>query len=293
MGKDRLPDFFIVGSPKAATTSLYHYLTQIPEIFVPSKKSPEHYTRNYPKSFFTKPLKDKKKYLSLFNDATEKQMVGEASVFYLIDPESPKLIKQDVPNAKIVMILRHPVQRSFSHYLMFNSAGVEKMSFSERIEKEKEMLKDGFNSESYCLLPSFYHDSVKRYFDIFGKDNVKVFIFEEFVKDVQKTLEELMDFFKIDCEIPELKKETYNIFSKPKGKLSQLLLRDRKIMPIAGEILPDKIRWSIKEKFLLTESKKPKLNQSDQKMLEEIFRDDSIKLQELLGRELPWDFIKN
>jgi len=290
MNKDNLPDFLIVGAPKAATTTLYHYLTQIPEIYMSPKKSPEYFTKNYPKSFFTRPIKDRKKYISLFKDVKNEKAVGEASVFYLIDPESPKLIKNEILDARIIMILRDPIQRAFSHYLMFYSAGVEKLTFLDRIEKEKKMLEKGFDPESYCLLPSFYYESVKRYFDIFGRNNVKVFIFEEFIKDPKKIVKELLNFINVDCEIPKFEKETYNPFSKPRGKLAQILLSDRRIMPITGDIIPDKIRWRIKEKFLIKEDDKPKISEREKSILKEVFKDDVNKLSNLLERELPWSF---
>ena len=113
------PNFYIVGAPKAGTTSMYEYLKNVPGIYMSAIKEPNYFSintvpDNHP---VLKPIRDKMKYLSLFDDVTNEKIIGEASPDYLPDPDAPHLIHQVAPHAHIVIILRDPVERAFSDYL--------------------------------------------------------------------------------------------------------------------------------------------------------------------------------
>ena len=106
------PNFFIVGAPKSGTTSLYEYLKQIPQVYMSPVKEPHYFSKSIvPDNHFLKPIRDKKKYLNLFEGAKNEIAIGEASPTYLADPEAPKLIHELVPNAHIIIILRDPIER--------------------------------------------------------------------------------------------------------------------------------------------------------------------------------------
>ena len=107
---ERWPNFFIVGAPKAGTSSLYAYLNEIPGIFMSPKKEPNYFSENtIPNDHPIKPIRDKKKYLELFKGVKGEKIIGEASTSYLADPEAPKLIHEACPDAKILISLRDPV----------------------------------------------------------------------------------------------------------------------------------------------------------------------------------------
>jgi len=130
---ERWPNFFIVGAPKAGTTSLHAYLNNIPGIYMSSVKEPKYFlASDSPKRYFP-PIRDKKKYLKLFEKAREEKIIGEASPQYLHDPQTPKLIHQIIPQAKILISLRDPIERLFSGYLMQIRNGRIKTTFSEEI----------------------------------------------------------------------------------------------------------------------------------------------------------------
>src|ERR1700753_62842 len=124
-------DFFLVGAPKAGTTSIYKYLCQSPDIFAPEIKEPNYYTNVGPNKRNVANIKDKEKYLKLYAKAADSQVKGDFSVSYMHDAEACKKIKQDNPDAKIIMIVRHPVQRAYSHWLMDRREGFVKKDFLE------------------------------------------------------------------------------------------------------------------------------------------------------------------
>ncbi|MEX0656428.1 MAG: sulfotransferase domain-containing protein, partial [Nitrosopumilaceae archaeon] len=118
------PNFFIVGADKAGTSSLYAYLMNIPGIFMSRYKEPNYFsTMTFGDNHDLRPIRDKKKYLELFKNVKNEKIVGEASPSYLGDKEAPKLIHKVSPEAKILICLRDPVERVYSHYLMLDRLG--------------------------------------------------------------------------------------------------------------------------------------------------------------------------
>ena len=111
MSKDNWPTFFIVGAPRSGTTSLYNYLKTIPEIFMSPVKEPGYFIPNDFRGF------SEKKYLELFKNVKDEIVIGEASAGYLASQEAAFRIKKEIPNAKIIITLRDPVERTFSDYL--------------------------------------------------------------------------------------------------------------------------------------------------------------------------------
>jgi len=128
------PNFFIVGAPKAGTTSLYEYLKDIPGIYMSPVKEP-----NFFRTEFTSTNRhighviNKEEYLSLFKNVKGKKIIGEASPSYLEDPKSPFLIHEKIPNAFILISLRDPVERLFSAHLMLVRLGLRNLSFHKEI----------------------------------------------------------------------------------------------------------------------------------------------------------------
>ena len=115
---NRWPNFFIVGAPKAGTHSLYEYLNQHPKVFMSPRKEPYFFcpimVPDGDKN--SNPIRDEKEYLKLFEEAKNETMLGEATASYLGDPKSAELIHEKIPNARIIIIIRDPVDRAFSSY---------------------------------------------------------------------------------------------------------------------------------------------------------------------------------
>ena len=113
------PNFFIIGAPRSGTTSLYEYLKQVPEIYLSPIKEPYYFCRILvTDDHFLKPLRDETKYFQLFDNVKNEKIVGEGTTHYLADPEAARLIHEISPSAKILISLRDPVEREFSHFLM-------------------------------------------------------------------------------------------------------------------------------------------------------------------------------
>jgi hypothetical protein len=165
---NKWPNFFIVGAPKAGTTSLHAQLQSVPGIFMSRIKEPNYFSRTLiPDDHQVRPIRDSQKYLQLFDGVTSEAVVGEASPTYLADPDAPRLIHDVSPEARILISLRDPVERAFSHYLMMRNNGTARLSFLREIQRG---LQHAANSHLVLLRPEIglYHDQVARFVATFG-----------------------------------------------------------------------------------------------------------------------------
>jgi len=287
---ERWPNFFIVGAPKAGTTSLYAYLSKIPGIFMPSSKEPHFFSINtMPENHPSQPVRDRKKYLSLFKKAKEYDIVGEASPSYLSDPDAPKLIHQEVPTAKIIIMLRDPVDRAYSHYLMLRRFGRTSLSFYDQIQKE---LKEKIDNSTPKIRLEFglCSENTQRYMEQFGKKQVKIIIFEEFIQKTRDSFQEVLRFLGSNYEVDEeFDFSVHNPYAIPRGKMAQNVLNNRVIKKISISLFPALTREYLAQKFLTKTQQKPKMKNEDKEFLAKYYKKDVNNLQHLLGRTLPWN----
>jgi len=282
---EKWPNFFIVGAPRAGTTSLYSYLKATPGIYMSTIKEPRFFHHNLPESNLSI-MHDEKKYLGLFQNVKDEKAIGEASPTYLQDPDSPLLIHKIIPYAKIIIILRDPVERAFSHYLLSKMQGTEKKSFHEVVTISIDKRKSGTNEYSSYLDPGLYTKQVKRYEDIFGT-NVKILIFEEFIKNNKEKMKEILDFLGVGVKLLNIEK-VYNAYGVPRGKIGRYIYGSKTIASIASRTIPQSLKWKLKEKLILKQEKKPELEKVDRLTLESFYLNDVKELQSLLKRKLPW-----
>jgi hypothetical protein len=224
----RRPNFLIVGAAKAGTTSLYYYLRQHPEIFMPEAKEPHYFVHDAG-------IGSWKKYLSLFQGAGDKRMLGEASTGYLFSEESPRWIQAILGDIPIVILLRNPAGRAFSLYWWMAREGYEEAgTFSRALELEDERRTDPvfretcpqFFSDYLYFTTGLYCEQVRRYFDTFGRERVKVCLFEDFTQDPLATCRDIFGFLGVQTGFtPEL--EVHNQGRWPLSIRRQYWLRNK------------------------------------------------------------------
>lgn len=210
-------DFICVGTQKAGTTSLHDILKHHPNIFLPERKEAhffdidERYNKGLNWWFDT-----------FFNGDKTNKKTGVFTPEYLYFENIPERIKNVLgTDIKIIIVLRQPAKRAYSHYLMSKRRGFEELPFNEALEKEQNRLKENtyFNSNHYSYLDrGRYYNQVKRYIDVFGKENVKVFIFEEdIIKNNTTTVKSFQEFIDVPFVNLDAQKQS-NQASEPKSK---------------------------------------------------------------------------
>lgn len=283
---EKWPNFFIVGVSKGGTTSLYNYLQGITGIFLPIRKESHYFSRKIlPQNHSERPIRNKSEYLKLFEKASDKSIIVDASATHLSDPDAPKLIHEVSPKAKILISIRNPIERAYSAYLMHWSNGTIKKTFLERILYELNHKID-LSKPNIRLPAGFYYEDVKRYSEVFGKENLKIIIFENWIKDPKKTIEEILKFVNLNYKLNNFHANTHNKFSIPRGKLSGNLLKSSKIVTIS-KIIPSGPRKLLKNRILKTHSK-PDMDYKSRKTLFSYYREDVLKLGAFLDNKLPW-----
>lgn len=280
------PNFFVVGAARAGTDSLYNYLYNIPGIFMPSIKSIGYFSSSDPNKFL-----NKKRYLEFFKDVKNETAIGEVNPDYLFDAKASKLIHDVIPNAKIIISLRNPSHAAYSLYLHKHKHGQIKLPFHSALTNYSNSSEQNrITHEIHKIIQTaFYSEPVKRYFEEFGNDKVKIIIFEEFIKNTENTIREILKFLDVDNKIPlpSNLKTAYNQNVKPLGVMGNKLLKNPLLKKTSKSILPGST--SLKFLRLLSNKRgKPQLLSNEYDNLQSIYYSDIKKLENILGRKLPW-----
>ncbi len=200
------PNFFIVGAPKCGTTSLHEYLQRHPDVYMPFYKEPHFFGSDLIGSRFMQFRNKPEKYLRLFKSAEHESRIGESSPWYLVSKTAAQEIKTYNPDAKIIMILRNPVDMMYSMWSQFRYSGNEQIeSFQDALLAEPKR-KQGqlIRKAAHCITGLFYHEmasyssQVKRYFEVFGEDSVKVIIFDDFKSDTASVYHDVLQYLELD-----------------------------------------------------------------------------------------------
>jgi len=205
-----LPDFIIIGAGKCGTTSLYNYLIQHPSIFPASWKEIHYfdlymtgwYRSNFPTIFYKYYIKKIKK---------QDFVTEEATPYYLYHPLAAERLAKYIPKIKLIVLLRNPIDRAYSHYNHTFRNGDENLSFEDALKNEKNRLqgeKDKIlNDENYVSFAQraysyiergMYYDQLKVWMNYFPKEQFLILKTEEFQKDVQKCLNQVYKFLGIN-----------------------------------------------------------------------------------------------
>ncbi len=282
------PNFFIAGAPKAGTSSLYAYLRDIPGIYMSKIKEPNYFSRVLvPDDHPVRPIRDRSRYLQLFSDVTTETVIGEASPTYLADPEAASLINEVAPEAKLLVILRNPVERAFSHYLMMVNNGVAQGSFPVEIERG---LRNEHNKSLMLLRPEIgrYCEQLTRMWQVIDRRRTLVVIFREFSADPRGTLERVLNFLGIDHPLDDFQAQVHRRYGVARGPMAKLLFRSRSVARASEMLFSPRVRTAIRERFFVKPAAKPHMPDEGRSILTAYYEEDVRGLQDLLGRPLPW-----
>jgi len=269
------PNFFIVGAAKAGTTSLYAWLRQHPQVYMSPVKEPHYFSRDLVKNVrFV--IHEEEDYLKLFRNAGSFRVIGEASASYLpFGRIVAERIKATAPHARIVIILRDPVERCFANYLMRVRNGQESMTFYEAL----------VNSPLSKVYVQTYAQPVREYLDTFGKQKVLVLMFEHLKNNPRALLKQVAQFLDVDeGPMMEVKLSVENPGGVPRGRISRAVLALRRRIPVPLLPLPKTLKSSLRRMLL---APKPPMDPRAVEYLRPIFEADLRELERVLGRPLP------
>ena len=261
-GFHTLPDFLIIGSKKSGTTSLYRYLTTHPSVIPAATKEVGYFDRYYEKGekWYRMNFPSRWGGKSKSNSGKTMHITGEATPTYIYHPHAPQRVFKLLPNIKLIVMLRNPVDRTYSQYNMeANNHTNEDLTFEEAIEKEPERLegefekmeKDGnyFSYNYYTfsyLTSSIYVEQLERWFKYFPREQFLIINGDDLKKNVECVFQNILNFL----NIPNFNLEKYEEIGKRKY---------------------------------------PKMNPETRKKLVEFFKPHNERLYKLLGTNFHWD----
>ncbi len=280
-----LPNFMMIGVAKAGTTSVSRYLAQHPQVFMCPIKATNFFgyedardwkwreegdpplLRNFPVTTF-------EQYEAMFAGAKDEIAIGEVSPQYIRCPTAARRIHERLPKVKLVASLRNPADRAFSGFLMRTRRGEPVASFYKELTPQSSHVKEGF-----------YYKRLKRYLDLFPREQIRIYLFEEFKKDAGKIVSELFDFLGVDKGFTLDTSVKHNPGAVPKFRLLNRLLYSPTLARIAMSMFPG-LKGSLKHVRGLNLRPAPKLPTDLRRELLKLYRDDILRLQELLDRDL-------
>ena len=283
------PNFFIVGGSKCGTTNISYYLNLHPKIFFSELNEPyyfckwdvpEEYNRN---SMIT----NMEKYLDLFKNVKNEIIVGEASSPYLTCPHASLEIKKAFPNSKILISIRNPIERSHSAYFSYQFMKPNEQNFMEMIKTHEKLISEKIFYIDSILESGFYTKNIKRYQEIFGKENVKVIIFEDYIKNTNQHIDSIFNFLGINDKI-DLNEQSKGSYRVPKNFLSKSLLNNKNFRKVSTILIPTVMRQKLGDKYFLKQVKKPQMLENERNYLRELYNDEVNELEKFLGKKLPW-----
>lgn len=281
-----LPNFIMIGVAKAGTTSYFRYLDQHPQIYMCPIKGSNYFgyqdalewkwsdegdpplLRHFQVTTF-------EDFENLFSGATGEIAIGEVSPQYFRCPTAARRIQESIPDVKLVASIRNPADRAFSGFLMRTRRGEAVKSIPMELTPDSSHVKEGF-----------YYQRMKRFFDIFPRESIKVYIFEEFKKDPTKILKDLYNFLGVDTDFSPDTSVKHNPGAVPKYRLLNRLFYNPSMVQTAKRILPESFQAKAKQTRQLNLQTSPKLSQDLRAQLINLYKQDILELQELINMDL-------
>jgi len=296
----RMPNFLIVGMCRCGTTSLYHYLKEHPDVFMSRVKEPCFFlaqSRPVPESGigdnWKKYYQDLDDYRALFERAGNSKAVGEASAdnLYHAGKVIPHIHKH-LGDPKIIISLRNPVERAFSAYTFLVSENRESLSFEEGLAQEERRKRDGWRHIWLYRDAGFYFPRVKAYLEDFS--DVKVCLFDDLKKSPVSLIQDLYRFLGVDPSFVPDVTVRYKTSGIPRSKkINRLFQEPTRLQSLAravGKLMLKEDGWIKRRDRLKARSyAAAEMKPETRRYLEAVYREDILKLQDLIGRDLgPW-----
>ena len=296
----RLPNTLIIGAAKAGTTSLYDYLQQHPDVYMSPVKEPRYfaYAENPPAMVGPGDEESNREagavytmddYRALFEGAADEAVVGEASPVYLYDADAPRLIAEHCPDATLIVLLRNPVERAYSHFLHLVRSGREPLrDFEAALDAEAERIEKGWEWSWHYRRMGFYHDQLARYRERFADEQIQVYLFEDLKADPVAFAQRVYRAVGIDDTFAPSVGAPRRSTGYPRWQWFQEFLHnpDHPIRRAARRVLPEWVRDRVLTSAKNANLKKPPMSGTARARLVEAYRDDVHHLEALLDRDL-------
>ncbi len=282
-----LPNFIICGTQKGGTTSLHWYLKDHPEIFMADTKEVHFFDRNYEKGM--------KWYKDFFKKASSYKLIGEATPSYMYLEEVAGRIHKQLPKAKLIFVLRDPINRAYSAYWHMRRNGGEKISFEKALEKEEKRLAQDAQVKTSAIAYKArgrYAEQLKRYLALFPRKQILILTTKELEEEPVATLNKIGTFLGVKQKFT--KKPSYRIGAgmQPRKITGSFVAKRLLHFPRSrlGKVIFAHLPKGFKEwmRIFLFKKDYPSMKKSTEEKLSLYFAPYKKELEVLLDRKFPW-----
>ena len=291
-----MPNFLVIGASRSGTTALHNYLRQHPDVFMPASKEPNFFLADGHPLSFSGPAADwvnnsvsaLDDYQALFEPGARHLARGEASPLYLFFDNAPAAIKARVPDVRMIAVLRDPAEQAYSHFMYAKRNMLEPLDdFTAALAKEDERIAAGWQPMFHYASFPRYGEQLARYFQHFDRSQIQLFLYEEFDARPLPVLSEMFAFIGVDEGFEPDVSYRPNASGRPKNKLLQdAVMSPHLLTRVAGAMLPQGLRQRIKDVISGRNVEREELPADAKAILRARQREDTLRLQDLIGRDL-------
>ena len=293
---DHMPDFLVIGAARAGTTALYEALRQHPELCLSREKETNYFgyagttpaTKGPGAEFINNAITRLEDYKEQFSAARPGQTLGEICPLYLYEEPAPGNIRAAVPDAKLIAILRNPIDQAWSHYLYARHNAIEpEPDFVRALDLEEERLAAGWQPLfGYSRFPR-YGEQLARYLALFPREQILILDYADWRADSRAVQAEICRFIGVSDDFEATVGDAVNAGGAPKHRWLQELLMRPNPLTAPARILPVAWRRAIRDVLARRNTGNERLTMPEaaRPILRDRLRDDVDALSELLGHD--------
>ncbi len=299
----KLPDFFIIGAPKCGTTALAEYLSNHPDVFM-ARKEMHHFGADL--HFGSQIFRRKEAaYLAEFTGWNGQLLAGEASVWYLYSKQAAAEIKAFNPKARIIIMVREPAEMLYALYYQFRLDGNEHLpTFGQALAAEADRRAGrGLSRSTYFGQGLYYREvaryteQIRRYIELFGREQVHVVVYDDFAADTVRAYGKVLEFLGLQARQPVSSFQVINPAQAVRSPFLRSIMSDPLVRGTAVAMhawLPRRAFAWLQQmegrlmRFNFRPAKRPQLDDAVRRSIELEFAPEVERLSQLLGRDLTY-----
>lgn len=291
-----MPNFLIIGAAKGGTTALHTYLQQHPQIYMTPTKETNFFAFEGEKIDFQGvgdgalkdfSITDISNYQEQFAGVTEEIAIGEACPSYLYYPQAAKRIKTYIPDVRLIVILRHPVERAYANFLhTIRDDRETHTDFALALQDEEKRIAANWEWFWHYIQVGFYGQQLQYYYKNFAPSQIKVYLYEDLKENATALLQDIFSWLEVDPNfVPDMAVRP-NKSGMPKNQLlHQILTKPNPLKTFLKPLFPAQLRQKIQHRNLNT----PPISQEVKQYLLSLYYTDILRCQDLIQRDLsPW-----
>jgi hypothetical protein len=286
----------LIGAVKAGSSSVYHYLGQHPDIYMSPLKETKffqwdgeshRFSTELDQTVYEASITTYDDYLKQFAAVDGERAIGEATPSYLYNRHVPERLHKRFPSTKLILILRHPVDRAYSHFLHTKRLGYEPLTFIEALAEEKNRIAANWGPSWHYASQGYYYEQVKRFVELFGKDNMRLYLFDDLKAEPARVVQDMYSFLGVDPDFEPDTNQRHNKGDLPRNQLMHNLTNKPNLpKTILKALLPTSFRKSINRIVRSKNSHKPELDSALRNSLSADYQKDIRRLEALVGVDL-------